>query len=126
MARGKTSIIFKGGNYDGTTHDNVSTPLPNNIYQNKGIGFIKSLKDDNSVEIVKFSGKLPDNWLSYSVDVYVREPKKDKRKLGTIYNYKGEEMINRCEAITQKGTHCKHSALEGAGYCGSHKKMMSK
>jgi len=125
MARGRTSIIFKGGEHNGLEYHDVALPLPNRIRYSKGVCFAGSLEKDD-IQIIKFSEKLPNNWISYSVDVYVKEEKENKRKLGSIYKYKGEEMVNRCEATTQKGTLCKHNALDNDIYCGAHKKIISK
>ncbi len=117
MAVGKTKVKFIGGCLDGENYDSFDTRgMKQRIVQFNGFWF--GTKDD-SVALLK-GNQIGDNWLSYSVDVYEKEPKGNDGYF--TYRFKGKDSINRCTSLTTKGLLCGHVAVTGTEFCPIHTK----
>lgn len=113
MPRGYTTVTFTGGIMDGEIIDNVSLRnLPNKVNFQHEIYFATAR--DGGMNLMK--GKLNKHWYSYTIDIYEKAPN-DKYKKGTIFEFLETREVERCSAITKKGTQCLHSAMHNKSYC---------
>jgi hypothetical protein len=122
MPRGKTVIVFKGGNLDGQQFDETNTRalLPTITVPNESF---MGITPTNEIGIYK--GKLNNNWFCFSTDVYEKQLRNDTTD-PFIYLFKGKRTVNRCTAITKKDTRCKHAAVDGQAYCSeTHKALVN-
>jgi hypothetical protein len=120
MAAGKAKVRFIGGCLDGEHYDSFDTrDLKQQIVQFDGYWFGSK---GNSVQLMK-GDQIGDNWLNYSVDVYEKEPKGKDGYF--IYRCIGKDSINRCTALTKKGSLCGHVAKVNTEFCPAHTKSES-
>jgi hypothetical protein len=119
MAVGKTKVKFIGGCLDGQIYDSFDTRgLTQKIIQFDGYWF--GVSRDDKYQLLK-SDRIGNNWLNYSVDVYEKEPKGNDGYF--IYRFKEKDMINRCTALTKKGTLCNHVSVSNTEFCSIHSKL---
>lgn len=121
MPRGFTDYIFVGGPHDGIVEKSIpvfsTRPPPKKIGFQSNHHFVQG--NDEGMLLVEQhkNGRLHKDWISYSIDIYEKEEKKNRHKPGTIYKYLKQEIIERCVAITKKKTRCMKPALSGKDYC---------
>lgn len=124
MARGKTSIYFKGGKSDGRYIEDISTlGLAETLQVFSGSAFTD--EPDGQVGIVTDLECLPSNWISYKALIYTKTAN-DKHKEGVVYEFREELMVDRCDSQTKAGSRCKNEARDGSKFCSTHARMLGK
>lgn len=116
MPRGKTTIRFIGGIFDGDI-DEVATIYLAQFMEVRLEHWTRVL-DDGSAQIVKGS-KLDSRWDNYSVDVYEKQLERDNNNF-FIYKYVKTKDVFRCLAKTKKGTRCLNTAKPDEDNCPRH------
>ncbi len=121
MAVGKAKVKFVGGCLDGQVYDSFDTRgMKKNISHFNGYWY--RVNKDDQLQLLK-SDHIDDSWVNYSVDVYEKEPKGNDGYF--TYRFKEKGMIDRCTALTKKGTLCRHYAVKDTDYCPAHRKQNS-
>lgn len=118
MARGKTTLHFRGGPNDGEAIEDVAlyNVVPSLRYAT-GSGFTEEAK--GLVGVFVNASTRPGNWLSYEVALYCKaEPV--ERQPGVYYDFTGMNTVHRCRAFTQTHSRCKNEALTGEEACRAH------
>lgn len=120
MAIGTTKVKFIGGCLDGEVCDSfVCKGLTQKYITFNGYWFGAV---DGSYQLLK-GNRVGDNWRSYSVDVYEKEPKGNDGYF--VYRFKEQDMINRCTALTLKGQLCSKIAIKNTDSCQTHTKKIN-
>lgn len=113
MSRGYTTIYLIGGSQDNECIEDVPLKrLPKSLSFQTQTYFAK----DPSGDMVLMKGELNSLWHSYSVDVY-EKAEMNSNGSGVTFEFSETKMIERCSAITKKGTQCKKPAIDGESYC---------
>jgi hypothetical protein len=121
MAVGKAKVKFVGGCLDGQVYDSFDTRgMKKNISHFNGYWY--RFNEDKQFQLIK-SDRIDDSWRNFSVDIYEKEPKGNDGYF--TYRFKEKDTINRCTALTSKGTLCLHRAVSNTDYCPAHRKLNS-
>jgi hypothetical protein len=122
MPRGKTVVIFKGGKLDGQQFDEANTRVLRPKITAPSESFM-AITPTNEIGI--YTGKLNSNWFCFNTDVYEKQIRNDDTE-PFVYLFKDKRIVNRCTAITKKGTRCSHPAVDGQSYCSeTHKALVN-
>lgn len=122
--QGYTSVSFEGGCLDGTRIDQFpSRHSGEQVRARRGVVAVRMTEGVGILKL-KESSPLPENWLSYNVDVYESQGLRPGK--GHIYAFSETIAINRCESLTQKNKQCKNDAEHLSDYCNTHRSKAKK
>lgn len=118
----RVNILFIGGQIDGEILEDapVNRLLPQlTVRTQDGIFFAENPSGGMTV----MEGNLNNLWHSYSISIYKKSDLKREAEDNVEYEFVEYRDVERCSALTKKGTQCMHAAIYGKSICTTHNHM---